>query len=122
MSTNHHLDYRNHSQFLGLSDDYIGRDTSWVWILPIPLDLTTSYMGGTRLGPDAIIAASNQVELYDTEVGFEAAPLYGIHTLPVLHPSLASAEAAANDITAALSALPMASKLMVTLGGEHSIT
>src|SRR5258708_40142163 len=97
--TNHHLDYRNHSQFLGLSSKFIERESSWVWILPIPLDVTTSYMGGTRLGPDAIIAASNQVELYDSEVGCESAPVYGIHTLPALHPSLESPAAAVNDIT-----------------------
>ncbi len=116
------LDYRNHAQFLGLSDRYTHRETSWVWMLPIPLDMTTSYLGGTRFGPDGIIAASNQVELYDSEAGCEAALRYGVHVLPALHPSLASPEVAVKNIASAVAGLPVKDKLLVSLGGEHTIT
>jgi agmatinase len=87
-------EYRHPERFLGLEDRFCQRESSTVWVLPVPLDVTTSYMGGTRLGPAAIIEASNQVELYDIEFEVEAAPLYGIHTLPTLHPGLSSVKEA----------------------------
>ncbi len=36
-------------------------------ILPIPYEATITYGGGTREGPEAILAASRQVELWDEE-------------------------------------------------------
>jgi len=49
--------------FLGLEEDEFG---PWdVVILPIPYEMTTSWMEGTERGPKACIEASSQVELYD---------------------------------------------------------
>tara|TARA_B100000575_G_scaffold50425_1_gene37208 strand:- start:46677 stop:47612 length:936 start_codon:yes stop_codon:yes gene_type:complete len=49
--------------FLGLDEDQEG---PWdVVILPIPFEMTTSWIEGTELGPSACIEASSQVELYD---------------------------------------------------------
>ena len=36
-------------------------------ILPIPYEATVTYGAGTREGPEAILAASRQVELWDEE-------------------------------------------------------
>ncbi|HRE49265.1 MAG TPA: agmatinase [Aggregatilineales bacterium] len=116
------LHYRTPERFLGVDDEAADRDRSAVWVLPIPLDMTTSYLGGTRHGAAAIIDASNQVELYDPVLGSEAALSYGVHTLPHFHPPLASAEGAVAAITAAVSDLHLYDRLLVTLGGEHSLT
>lgn len=115
-------DFRNAERFLGLDDDSSQRGASAAWVLPIPFEMTTSYTGGTKLGPAAIIEASTQVELYDAEFKMEAALDYGVHTLPTLHPSLASAEAANHSIAQAVQALELDDRVLVTLGGEHSIT
>jgi agmatinase len=115
-------EYRHPERFLGLDDPSSQRETSAAWILPIPLDMTTSYLGGTRLGPSAIIEASNQVELYDIEFAIEAAPIYGISMLPALHPTLASAREAVESITEAVNVLDLGDRLLVALGGEHTIT
>jgi agmatinase len=115
-------DYRHPERFLGLDDSSSDAATSAVWVLPVPFEMTTSYSGGTRLGPAAIIEASNQVELYDAAVGGEAALIYGVHTLPTLHLPLSSAESAHLALSEAIAALPLAEKLLVTLGGEHSLT
>ena len=115
-------DYRRPERFLGLDNPSSQRETSAAWMLSIPLDMTTSYLGGTRLGPSAIIEASNQVELYDMEFEVEAGPEYGVHMLPVLHPTLASAQEAVESITQAVNALDLRDRLLVTLGGEHTIT
>jgi agmatinase len=40
-----------------------------VVLLPVPFEATTSYGGGTSQGPDAILAASRQVDLFDLETG-----------------------------------------------------
>jgi agmatinase len=54
--------------FLGLAEAGIGDSIVRpdVAILPVPYELTTSYGQGTANGPAACIAASAQVELYDS--------------------------------------------------------
>ncbi|MCC7208102.1 MAG: agmatinase [Anaerolineae bacterium] len=112
---------RHPERFLGLDDASSARETSAAWVLPLPLDLTTSFLPGTRLGPAAIIEASNQVELYDALVDCEAASVYGVHTLPVFLPP-ASPREAFEAIADFVAALPLDDRLLVTLGGEHSLT
>ena len=60
-------------------------------VLPVPYDFTTSYQGGTRSGPRAILAASRNMELWDEELG--AIYRAGIHTLPELEPTARGPEA-----------------------------
>ena len=52
-----------------------------VVILPVPVDRTTSYVGGTRNGPREILLASSHMELWDDEVGADVHGV-GIYTLP----------------------------------------
>ena len=40
-------------------------DDAAVVVLPVPYEATVSYGGGTAKGPEAILRASAQVELYD---------------------------------------------------------
>lgn len=40
-----------------------------VVLLPIPMEATTSYGGGAAQGPQAILQASHQVELFDLQTG-----------------------------------------------------
>jgi agmatinase len=42
---------------------------SRVVVIPVAFDATTSYRRGTSAGPAAVLAASQQVDLYDREVG-----------------------------------------------------
>ncbi|MEZ6014385.1 MAG: agmatinase family protein [Planctomycetota bacterium] len=44
-----------------------GPRDAYVHVLPVPYEATTSYRGGTSLGPEAILAASHQVDLFDLE-------------------------------------------------------
>ena len=55
--------------FLGIPE--IDPKDAETLILPIPLELTVSYGTGTKRGPAAIIEASQHVELYDHELGYE---------------------------------------------------
>src|SRR5262252_480613 len=50
-----------------------------VIVVPVPFAATTSYGGGAERGPEAVLRASRQVDLYDLEAGRVYAP--GIHML-----------------------------------------
>jgi arginase family enzyme len=49
-------------------------DDSAIVILPVPVDRTTSYVGGTRNGPREILQASSHMELWDEELGVDIHP------------------------------------------------
>ncbi|HQY60583.1 MAG TPA: arginase family protein, partial [Polyangiaceae bacterium] len=63
------------------------RDQAALLVVPVPWEATTSYGGGTSLGPAAILEASKQVDLYDLDVERPYAP--GICLLPAA-PELAA--------------------------------
>ncbi|HEY0787252.1 MAG TPA: agmatinase family protein [Thermoanaerobaculia bacterium] len=44
-------------------------DESKVVVIPVPFEATTSYGGGTSQGPEAVLEASKQVDLFDHETG-----------------------------------------------------
>ena len=90
-------------------------------ILPVPYDATTTYRGGTRDGPRAIVDASMQLELYDMELGREIAGA-GIHTLPELEPHLGDPAAMVARVAEATALLLADGKLPIMLGGEHTLT
>lgn len=107
--------------FLALEDPYATFETARVLILPVPLEASVSWGGGTAEGPRAIIEASRQVELYDRERDGEPALGYGIHTLPALTLS-ADPTVAIAEIAAAVCDASATGRLVVALGGEHTIS
>lgn len=107
--------------FLGLPEPHSLFQHAAVLILPIPFEATVSYGQGTAHGPDTIIEASKQVELYDREFDREPALEYGIHTLPALDLPADPTEAVAT-IAQATAAAARTGKLVVGLGGEHTIS
>ena len=50
-------------------------------VVPFGLEKTVSYGGGTKNGPNEIIKASHQVELFDEELNKEPYKNIGIKTL-----------------------------------------
>ena len=110
------------SGFLDLPADHRRRETSRVHVLPVPLEETVSYGGGTRDGPRAIIDASKQVELFDRPFGGEPALEYGIHTLPPVPVEPGPIEAVLDRVRAAVAGIVAAGKLPLVLGGEHTVT
>jgi agmatinase len=108
--------------FLALGPEDSDAERARVVVMPVPYDVTTSYRGGTREGPRAILEASAQVELYDREFGFEPALEWGVHTLPALSVSLESQESAIGSIASAVVAHASPDRLLVVLGGEHAVS
>jgi agmatinase len=107
--------------FLGLPPTHSDPARAAVWVLPIPYEATVSFGAGTAAGPDAIVRASQQVELYDREFDCEPALRYGAHTLPALAlPD--DPQAALDAIAHATADAARAGKLVVGLGGEHTVS
>jgi len=111
----------NPVQFLEAGEQATSYEASKVVIIPAGLENTTSYLQGTRLGPQAILEASVQVELYDEELQFEPIDL-GIFTLEGLDFEGQTQEEALALIRRAFKTIIEQSKFAVTLGGEHSVT
>jgi len=109
------------NNFLGLDAEYSDFARAGVLVLPLPFEATVSYGHGTAGGPEAILTASQQVELYDREYDDEPALRYGIHTLPT--PDLPDDLAAAvTAIRAATAEAARSGKFLVALGGEHTVS
>lgn len=105
--------------FMGLDAGMSERGCSRFIVIPAPLEATVSYMGGTSRGPDAIIEASRQVELFDGKFSPAEA---GIHTVGALDIAGLSGEEALTPIEKAVADTLAERKIPVTLGGEHSVT
>jgi len=109
------------SNFLGLPDEASRYETSRVVVLPVPFERTTSYGKGTALGPEAILRASHQVELWEEMLRSEPWRM-GIATLPAFLAEAPDAETALAALEAEARRHLAAGKFLVTLGGEHSLT
>lgn len=89
--------------------------------LPVPYEATVSYGAGTRQGPQAIIAASRQVETYDQDFGTDPCRI-GIATLGELEQEASGPAAMMAKIELAAAEILNDGKFLLTLGGEHSIS
>jgi len=105
------------ASFLGLPRCPIDRADAV--IVPLPLEKTVSYGAGTSGGPEAIIEASRQVELFDEEtlVDFEQSPR--LHTMPPV-----ADQGSLPDYLEAVGrrVAPLRDKFVLALGGEHTLT
>ena len=107
--------------FAGLAASYSNLQTARVLILPIPYDSTTEWRSGARHGPQAIIDASQYLELYDLELDREVYKV-GIHTLPQVEPIMGSPENMISRVYQIAKKLILKGKFLVMLGGEHSLS
>jgi agmatinase len=90
-------------------------------ILPVPVDRTTSYVGGTKNGPREILEASSHMELWDDELGIDVHHA-GIFTLPEMELPFGELAPLMDEIQRVAGQILDRGKFLVTLGGEHSIT
>lgn len=107
--------------FGGIEEKYEVLESASFVVVPVPYDLTTTYQGGTRKGPAAILEASCNMELYDEEIKAEIYRV-GIHTMEPLEAVASGPEGMLERIEEAVSGVFDLGKIPVMLGGEHSIT
>ena len=88
-------------------------------VIPVPMELSVSYGRGTRLGPRAIIAASQQLEA--DVYGYRPGDL-GIHTQKPVERKGRYAEAWLDAVAARVAEALRWYAVPVLLGGEHTVT
>ena len=110
---------RRQTGFCGLARNSIDYSRSFAVILPVPFDKTSTWLKGADKGPKAIIEASGYLEFYDLETGSEVLKK-GIYTAEPIR--AASSSALIKKTASAVTGFLKDKKLIVTLGGEHSVS
>ncbi len=109
------------SQFGAPDAPYCNPNTARVTIIPAPLEYSVCYMKGTEHGPQAILDASSQMELYDEEL--DSCPIeIGVFTNPILDYHNMDHATALHTTGEAVRAVLKRGQLPFTLGGEHSLS
>ncbi|HTK10125.1 MAG TPA: agmatinase [Ktedonobacteraceae bacterium] len=109
------------TQFGAPDAPYCNPETARITIIPAPLEYSVCYMEGTHYGPQAILDASSQMELYDEEL--DRCPIeVGVYTLPALDYSGLDHAAALKLTGDAVRGVLQRGQLPLTLGGEHSLS
>src|SRR5947207_9271454 len=107
--------------FLNLTDEDAALETSRYVLVPVPYDRTVTDKRGTAKGPQAILEAATQVELWCEETGLQAWKA-GIHTADRVTTD------APPDVLAAMleprwrAFLGGGRRVVGGLGGEHAVT
>ncbi|HEX4206261.1 MAG TPA: agmatinase [Ktedonobacteraceae bacterium] len=92
-----------------------------VTIIPAPLEYSVCYLAGTQHGPQAILNASSQMELYDEELA--CCPIeIGVYTRPALNYHGMDHAAALQATGNAVREVLQQRQLPLTIGGEHSLS
>lgn len=104
--------------FLGSEIQQPVPDEALFHVLPVPYEKTVSYGGGTGLGPQAILAASWQLEMWD---GKSRPCDEGIYTCDAVS-CQGNADEVLKRISAATAAIAAMKKIPVAIGGEHTVT
>lgn len=107
--------------FAGLAPPYSNLQQARTVILPVPYDSTSEWRSGSRHGPQAIIDASQYLELYDLELEREIYKV-GICTMPEVEPLLGSPQDMIDRIYQVIKGLIQSGKQVVLFGGEHTLS
>jgi agmatinase len=103
-----------------LPEEFSSRNQSAVSIVPVPYDETSTWGKGADKGPEALLKASANMELYDIETGTEVYKA-GIYTdVPVSIQG--RPELMINAVEKRINSWLKLNKFVVTIGGEHSVT
>lgn len=111
------------TNYFGLPEQFSSPENSRVTIVPVPYEATVSYGIGTSKGPEAILEASQQVELFDEELWTEPYKV-GIHTAEPVLMDVQNGDTAEPfvQLKQAISPLIEFGKFPIVIGGEHSLT
>ncbi len=104
----------------GLEEEFTDYENAKIVVLPVPYDGTSTWLKGADKGPEAILEASANMELYDIETDSEVYTK-GIATLDPVTEN-ASPEAMSDVVEMKVDALLNDKKFPVILGGEHSVS
>ena len=106
--------------FGGVPDSFTNLTKARIVILPVPYDATSVWIKGADKGPEAIIEASVNLELYDIETDSQVYKK-GIHTAtPIME--MSSPDRLVNEVYDQVKSLLLKNKYIVTIGGNHTVS
>ena len=103
-----------------LTEEYSSYDNASIVILPMPYDQTSTWIKGADKGPEAVIQASANMELYDIETDSQVYQK-GISTDSPLQTALPP-EGMSDLVNEKITQLLNDDKFPVVVGGEHSVS
>ncbi len=106
--------------YAGITDEFAQLETAKVVLIPVPYDGTSTWGKGADKGPEAFLAASENMELYDIETGSEVYE-QGIHLAEALTEN-SSPEAMVNAVHKTTKEYIKRNKFVTLFGGEHSVS
>ena len=106
--------------FGAIAEEFCRYGTAAIAILPVPYDGTSTWMKGANRGPQALLDASANMELYDIETDFEVFK-QGIVTMDAV-PCPDDPEDMVNVVYKYARPILEDGKFVVGIGGEHTIS
>jgi agmatinase len=106
--------------YAGIANEFAQLETAKVVLIPVPYDGTSTWGKGADKGPEAFLAASENMELYDIETGSEVY-VQGIHLTEALTEN-SSPEAMVNAVHKTTKEYIKRNKFVTLFGGEHSVS
>lgn len=106
--------------FLDMDSKFSLQESAKYVLLPVPYDGTSTFVKGADKGPQAIIDASDSIELYDIQFDKE---VYreGIYTAAPIS-ELSSPEKMIEEVYKQVNYFIEKKKILGLLGGEHSVS
>lgn len=111
---------KHSKNYAGIADEFAQLETAKVVLIPVPYDGTSTWGKGADKGPEAFLAASENMELYDIETGSEVYE-QGIHLTEALLEN-SSPEAMVNAVHKTTKEYIKRNKFVTLFGGEHSVS
>lgn len=109
--------------YFGLDKEFSDINKAKVVIIPVPYEATTSYGKGTKNGPEAMLVASQQVELFDQEKWTTPYKI-GIasHDPIFIDPVNNYTQKPFESLQNAVATVLQNQQFPIVLGGEHSLS
>lgn len=103
-----------------IPEEFCRYERASIAILPVPYDGTSTWLKGSNRGPQALLDASANMELYDIETDSEVFKRGIVTTNPVSCPD--DPEEMVTAVYKRASSILEEGKFIVGLGGEHTIS
>jgi agmatinase len=103
-----------------IPEEFCNEERAKIVVLPIPFDGTSTWVKGSDKGPEALLEASANMELYDIETDTEVYR-HGIFTAPAIEENKSPEKMVAASESVAKQYIDKG-KFLVTIGGEHSVS
>lgn len=106
--------------FAGVDAIFGNRQTARAVIVPVPYDGTSTWGKGADAGPDALLDAADNMELYDMETGIEGYRKGICLDEPICEGQ--SPESMTQAVKQRIEGILVSGQVPVVIGGEHSVS